>query len=102
MSDEEIDFCALCGRSPCVWETDKQEIIDAFNGRYGGIPVEGSLEERREAQKQRRHYLYRHYINFMYGILGRRVRVKLPECITSGIRRLAPDPDSQYVGFRDV
>ena len=102
MSDDELDFCVLCGRSPCVWEMDRQQMVDAFNRRYGEIPVEGSVEERREAQKERRHYMYRFYINLMYGILGRRVRVQLPECITGRIRRLAPDPNSNYVGFRDV
>ena len=46
--------------------------------------------------------MYTSYVNHMYGVLGRRIRVRLPECITAGIRRLAPDPDSQYLGFRDT
>ena len=49
MSDNELDFCVLCGRSPCVWEMDRQQMVDVFNQRYGEIPVEGSVEERREA-----------------------------------------------------
>ena len=102
MSDKEIDFCPLCGRSPCVWEEDGPRITEVFNEKYGQIPVEGSVAEMKQAQKQRRYYMYTSYVSYMYGVLGRRTRVRLPECITAGIRRLAPDPDSQYLGFRDA
>ena len=37
----------------CTQTIDRQQMIDAFNRRYGEIPVEGSVEERREAQKER-------------------------------------------------
>ena len=102
MSDEEIDFCPLCGRSPCVWEEDGPRITETFDSRYGAIPVEGSIAEMKQEQKQRRYYMYTWYVRDMYGVLGRTIRVRLPECITLGIRRLAPDPDSQYLGFRDT
>ena len=78
MSDKEIDFCPLCGRSPCVWEEDGPRITESFNPRYGAIPVEGSITEMKQAQKQRRHYMYTSYVSHMYGVLGRRIRVRLP------------------------
>ena len=78
MSDEEIDFCPLCGRSPCVWKEDGPRITKNFNARYGGSPVEGRIAESKQVQKQRRYYLYTSYVSHMYGVLGRRIRVRLP------------------------
>ena len=94
MSDNEIDFCPLCGRSSCVWEEDGSRITESINARYGAIPVEGTITEMKEEQKRRRHYMYTWYVRDMYGVLGCRIRARLPECITAGIRRLAPNPDS--------
>ena len=102
MSDKEIDFCPLCGRNPCVWEEDDSRIAKDGIARYGQTPVKGSVTEMKQAQKQRRYYLYTSYVSHTNGVLRRRIRVRLPECITAGIRRLAPDPDSQYLWFRDT
>ena len=46
MSD--IDpFCDKCGRDLYVWELDKSTIVDLFNARYEGEPVESTVAERK-------------------------------------------------------
>ena len=102
MSDDEDNFCVLCGRDPCVWDIDKSTVTELFNARYLGVKVEGSLLERKQAQAQRRYYLYRAYTMSIYGVLGRGVRIRHPQCLVDGINNLAPDPGDNYIGHVDV
>ena len=102
MDDEEDTFCDICGRDPCVWESDQGLIRDLFESRFATIPVEVSLEERRKQQASRRFFLYKEYTNRIYGVLGKGVRIRHPTCIIEGIHDLAPDPEGQYIGHVDV
>ena len=102
MDDEEDTFCDICGRDPCVWESDQGLIHNLFESRFATIPVEGSLEERRKQQASRRFFLYKEYTNRIYGVLGKDVRIRHPTCIIEGIHDLALDPEGRYIGHVDV
>ena len=101
MYDVEDTFCVLCGRDPCVWDIDKSTVTDLFNARYLGVKVEGSLVENK-AQAARRFYLYQAYTMTIYGVLGKGVRVRHPQCLVKGIHNLASDPTYDYTCHVDI
>ena len=100
MSDDEDNFCVLCGRDPCVWDSDKSTVTDLSNARYLGVKV--ALVERKQAQAARRFYLYQAYTMTIYGVLGKGVRIRHPQCLVDGINNLAPNPGDNYIGHVDV
>ena len=101
MSDIDT-FFEKCGRDWCVWKLDKSTIVDLFNDRYEGEPVEGTVAERKQVQASRRFYLYQAYTRSLYGVLGRGVCIHHPPCIVEGIHSLAPDPMNEYKDHVDV
>ena len=59
------------------------------------------LDDWLDASKNRNH-LYRTYVRAKHGILGRGVRVAIPDCVVAFIRTLVPSPDNVYTGHRDI
>ncbi|XP_063067222.1 P2X purinoceptor 7-like [Engraulis encrasicolus] len=53
-----------------------------------------------EGMKWKRYTAYRQFVRWCYEYLGRRVRVPLPSCVVSSIRRTFPSTD--YRGFQDT
>jgi hypothetical protein len=51
--------------------------------------------------KETRYEMYRLAAREIYGPLGEKVRMKLPDCVVSRIRKLSPSPDGEYVGFKE-
>ena len=47
-------------------------------------------------------HLYRKFVFGEHGTLGRRVRVRIPECVVAFIRQLCPEPSGSYTGHRDI
>ena len=54
-----------------------------------------------DASKKRNH-LYCTFVRAEHGILGRGVRVAIPDCVVAFIRTLVPTPDNVYTGHREV
>jgi len=48
-----------------------------------------------------RRELYKRYVHAVHGHLGYRNRVVIPECVLSHIRKMFPDPESEYMGHMD-
>ncbi|KAL5496979.1 hypothetical protein EMCRGX_G013360 [Ephydatia muelleri] len=49
-----------------------------------------------------RHAAYRQYILWSYNIrLGRRIRRVIPSCVVTAIRNEFPEPDNNYVGYKE-
>jgi hypothetical protein len=47
-------------------------------------------------------HLYRTYVAAEHGILGHRVRIRIPACVVAFIRAIVPSPNNVYTGHRDV
>ena len=87
-------MCLSCGRMPCHVHSMGQEYLDygyAYRNATGNN------------HKTIRYKLYSRYIREVYGVLGRGVRVKLPECFEKFIKESFPNEDgSNYMGFREA
>ena len=49
-----------------------------------------------------RYHAYRSYINFVYGHLGKGNRRVIPACVVTYIRTKWPDPEGNYIGYREA
>lgn len=95
-ADDGRTFCIRCddcGGLPCVWESNRQGMIDYDDA-----------SNQEEAQpNQRRHRLYKQMALIINeGPSGRGIRIRLPACVVTGIRSLFADPDGNYTGHRDI
>jgi hypothetical protein len=86
-------FCSACENVPCVWKDNKESMISydqAVN------------DEDTEANKCR-HGLYRQMALLINGgPSGLGNRLKLPECVVTGVRELFPNPGANYVGHQEL
>ena len=48
-----------------------------------------------------RKMMYRYYTTLVHGHLGKGRRVKIPDCVVTGIRDMCPDEDGSYMGFKE-
>ena len=89
-----LAICPTCNQSPC-------EYAGCFSGcvwdEYSNH--EASYTSNSEVNKKCRYALYRAVSQEIHGTLGKGVRKKLPDCITTFIMMLCPDPNGQYKGF---
>ena len=44
---------------------------------------------------------YRQFTHWAHEMLGRGVRIVIPSCVVSAVRRAFPEESGHYVGFRD-
>ncbi len=51
---------------------------------------------------KKRNHLYRCFVFGEHRTLGRRVRIRIPECVIEFIRSICPDPNNNYTGHRDI
>jgi hypothetical protein len=87
-----VRACCDCGNVPCVWETDVDSMV---------LFLEAQNEEE-ATPKERRHSLYRQMALIINdGPSGHGNRVRLPNCVFTGVRELYPDPGAVYTGHRE-
>ena len=82
--------CDTCSAETCVWIENKEEVLEHDMGEHGHVFGVSNSTRRRIAYG----YMFR-VINGGPGQTG--VRIKLPECVETGVR--AVFPDDQYMGF---
>ena len=86
-----MTFCLICNKSACLWDCYGDELKAKGREFYARL----------RNNKQVRYHLYRYYISIRHGSLGRGVRVKIPDCVESEIRKLYPNEGGNgYVGFQ--
>jgi hypothetical protein len=95
-SDDGESFfaeCSLCKCVPCVWEENNHEMMQF-----------AELCNKRESEpNQRCHTVYPQVaLVINNGPSGRGNRLKLLECVTTGIREMFPDPKGKYTGHQDI
>ncbi len=82
-------FCVQCERVPCVWENNQEEMVN-----FDKANIDGDAPP-----NEHRHGLYRQMALIINnGPSGKGNRMKLPECVVNGVRKLFPDPDALYTG----
>lgn len=84
-------LCPVCLSDPCKAHLYKQ-----------GLLAEYSLLSPSMSPSHKRNHLYRKFVYGEHGTLGRRVRVRIPECVVAFIREWCPEPSGQYTGHRDI
>ena len=85
LDDFKINYCFECNESPCqLLEVEKEFIYLADIW-----PT--------KSNKQIRYALRRKYVRQFFGVLGRGVRKKLPNCFERFLKRHWPS--AQYIGF---
>jgi hypothetical protein len=95
-SDDGKSFhmlCDKCENVPCLWEENKESMV-----QYD----KAMCDEDAEANKHR-YCLYKQMALVINGgPAGRGNRLKLPECVVTGVRELFPDPGAYYVGHQEL
>ena len=91
---DKKEACRFCGEQPCVIDANESAIYEGFLGllEYFG-DADNLLPE------EIRFRLYRYASSFLHGTLGSGNRKKLPQCVMTEIRDLAPSKTG-YVGFK--
>jgi hypothetical protein len=84
-------YCPTCHHNPCKAVLYK----DMLEGELS------TLLDSLDNSKKRNH-LYRCFVFGEHGTLGRRVRIRIPECVVEFIRSICPDPNNNYTGHRDI
>ena len=85
-------MCAVCGGTPCDWETFKDDVIKAMND-YKNMYVCKNSRIRKEG--------YKTFTLEKYGYLGRSNRIKIADCVTNEIRKLYPEEsEDAYMNFQ--
>jgi hypothetical protein len=67
------------------------------------ISYDQAVNDEDTEPNKRRHGLYRQMALLINGgPSGRGNRLKLPQCVVSGVRELFPDPGAYYVGHQEL
>jgi hypothetical protein len=98
-SDEEDDTLEadpvpsdLCGQTPCDWDVFSEEIWEECN----------LMKEQGSENKAIRYHAYKMYTRLSHGVLRRFDCRPLPVSIHGEIMDSWPDPNHQYIGFRQA
>ena len=87
---KESDDCKYCDNHPCLAD-DLKPMLVSIAETYSGI----------KTNRQLRFIMYGDATKSVHGTgLGKGVRKRLPSCVQSMIRSLAPD--DQYTGFKEA
>ena len=106
--DTRIDRgCDICNSSPCYFFIYKDDILAALNNQFERIDSENGVDftyndlNGQEVTNARlRKNLYRYYVYYRHGHLGKGNRVRIESCVTVRIRKLFPEKSNKYLGFR--
>ena len=103
------DHCDCCNHKPCYYYIHKDNMMECFELQYEIEEklIKGVVQEIYKdvhgnvvSNKYLRKSLYKYYVYFRYGHLGKGNRVKVETCVTEHIRNLFPEKDNKYMGFK--
>ena len=97
----EFTNCELCNHSPCPWSIHGQETMDRVAAQVR-VEVENDVCPTNNVIRRR---CYQLFVRLWVGVLGRGVRIELPECCLMNVRDEYPedpyDPEATYMGHKD-
>ena len=85
--------CEFCDVSPCDWSVVGRDIVSVIDDMCKNHSA-GS-------NSQKRYYAYCAYAALKWGYLGKDNRRRIPECVQNAVRGAYPDPNGNYVGFKN-
>jgi hypothetical protein len=95
---DESPRCPHCLNAPCLLSQGLyRSMVDYYEENFCDADGETTL-----ASREVRFQMYKYVTEWIHGFLGKGVRIKIPLCVQSEIRDLAPaDPGTTYVGFKE-
>jgi hypothetical protein len=81
----DVSTCSHYGEQPCIWFAYEDNIKENMMEWY-------ALETWKEC--------YKCCIRMRYGYLGKGKRVEIPACVLARVRKIYPDEEEDYMGFK--
>jgi hypothetical protein len=106
---EKESGCEDCNQQPCEWTDHGPSIIHMINWEYVRhyVNADGNVLEVSNGahgiigNKQLWSIAYVAYSFLKHGYLGKKNRIKIPNCVECGIQNKYPGSTSNYVGYKD-
>ena len=92
---QQCTYCEICSSCPCDW-------VQYFLDEYIQLLEQATNKTREYSHASIRHRMYKEYIYLKYGKLGKRKRIRVPNCVEEKIKKTFPDPNNKYVGFKEA
>ena len=89
-------ICQHCTAYPCVWEEMEEDMRKFDSSKHEHLLVEGCPPN----NIQRKKVYHQMFLYINQGPSGAGVRMKLPECVENGARRMFPL--ASFIGFKDM
>ena len=92
---DEVDTlpCEFCDVSPCDWSSVGRDIVTVIDDMCNTHST--------ASNSQKRYYAYCAFAALKWGYLGKDNRRRIPECVQSAVQVAFPDPNGNYVGFKN-
>ena len=87
------NICDHCRHDPCVWK----EFVNENKRMLWSLRRD--VESGVRSGKARK-TVFQKVTRKMYGVMGSGRRIRLPQCVYNGVRKLFPSEDGQYMGFK--
>lgn len=94
MMPDATESCLFCREMPCCISVGEQ-LWNALDDRYLELMRSG------KSPGQIRFGMYRLAHQHVNGWMGSGNRTPLPHCVVELIKSLSPDPNGEYVGFKE-
>ena len=103
----EEKLCSYCQSNPCCYEIFKEDMFLALHNSFVKIVSDNKkdwvytdLSGNEVDNSAIRKSLYKYYIYYRHGHLGKGNRIMVDECATKKIRTMFPEKNNVYLGFR--
>jgi hypothetical protein len=87
----DIVVCEFCAETPCVWTTERENVIAVINADHG--------DDTSVSNSSRRKSSFRYIWRVRNGVGTKGCRTRHPECVETGVRALFPD--NAFMGFKE-
>ena len=106
-SSDDDGWCSGCNSSPCYFDMFKDDIMTAINTQFCRVVAENGIDftytdlhGNEVSNGIVRRSMYKYYVYYRHGHLGKGNRIKVEDCATKKIRDIFPEKDNKYLGFK--
>ena len=114
-NENKKEVCVHCGGTLCKWDKFGPKLLERDEEMHGkqeidcavvvvnddGLQPPNKMLKEQIENKERRKSMYRMFTYLKYGHLGRGVRIPIPVCVLTKIQENSPDPDGEYMDFKE-